>query len=328
MPALAITDHANLHGIIDFYKACKKADIKPIIGCEFYVAPESRFEKAEERYHLVLLCKNKIGYKNLIKLVSLSYSEGFYYKPRIDWELIQKYHHGLIAMSACLAGEIPRLIQSGNVETAEIRVQEFKELFGSDYYLEIMDHGLPEEKRVNPELIRIANKYDIPLVATNDTHYINQEDARLQDILLCIGTKDFLSNPSRFRFPNDQFYFKSPAEMEVLFKSIPEALKNTEEIAEKCSLDFNFGQILLPKFPVEDSVTTLRRKAYLALPERISSRPTSEVMERLEYELRVITDMGFADYFLIVQDIVNWAKANDIPVGPGRGSAGWSCPPR
>ncbi len=324
MPALAITDHANLYGIIDFYKACKKADIKPIIGCEFYAAPGSRFEKAEERYHLVVLCKDETGYKNLIQLVSRAYSEGFYYKPRIDWELLQKYHQGLIAMSACLAGEIPRLIQSGNVETAEIRAQEFKELFDSDYYLEIMDHGLPEEKRVNPELIRIANKYDIPLVATNDTHYINQEDARLQDILLCIGTKDFLSNPSRFRFPNDQFYFKSPTEMEALFEEIPEALKNTEEITEKCNLDFNFGQILLPKFPVEDSVTTLRRKAYLALPRRISFKPTSGIMERLEYELKIIADMGFADYFLIVQDIVNWAKENNIPVGPGRGSAAGS----
>jgi DNA polymerase-3 subunit alpha len=324
MPALAITDHANLHGIIDFYKACKKADIKPIIGCEFYVAPESRFEKAEERYHLVLLCKNEAGYKNLIQLVSRAYSEGFYYKPRIDWELLQEYHQGLIAMSACLAGELPRLIQTRNIETAEIRVQEFKELFGLDYYLEIMDHGLPEEKRVNPELVRIADKYNIPLVATNDTHYINQEDARLQDILLCIGTKNFLSNPSRFKFPNDQFYFKSPTEMEVLFKSIPEALKNTEEIAEKCNLDFNFGQILLPKFPVKDSAATLRRKAYLALPERISFKPTSEIMERLEYELKIITDMGFADYFLIVQDIVNWAKENNIPVGPGRGSAAGS----
>ncbi len=324
MPALAITDHANLHGIIDFYKACKKADIKPIIGCEFYAAPNSRFEKTKERYHLVLLCKNETGYKNLIQLVFRAYSEGFYYKPRIDWELLQEYQQGLVAMSACLAGEIPRLIQAGNIKTAEVRAQEFKELFGSDYYLEIMDHGLREENLVNPELVRIANKYNIPLVATNDTHYINQEDAHLQDIMLCIGTKNALSNPSRFRFPNDQFYFKSPAEMEVLFKSIPEALKNTEEIAGKCNLEFNFGQILLPKFPVKDSVATLRRKAYLALPERISLKPTSEIMERLEYELKIITDMGFADYFLIVQDIVNWAKENNIPVGPGRGSAAGS----
>jgi DNA polymerase-3 subunit alpha len=324
MPALAITDHGNLYGIMDFYKTCKNVGIKPIIGCEFYVAPGSRLKKAEERYHLVLLCKNETGYKNLIQLVSRTYSEGFYYKPRIDWELLQEYQQGLVAMSACLAGEIPRLIRAGNTEAAEIRAQEFKELFGSDYYLEIMDHFLPEEKRVNPQLVRIANKYNIPLVATNDTHYINQEDARLQDILLCIGTKNVLSNPSRFKFPNDQFYFKSPAEMEVLFKSIPEALKNTEEIAEKCNLEFNFGQILLPKFSVKDSVAALRRKAYLALPERISPRPNSEVMERLEYELKIITDMGFADYFLIVQDIVNWAKENNIPVGPGRGSAAGS----
>ena len=324
MPALAITDHANLHGIIEFYKACKAANIKPIIGCEFYVAPGSRFEKAEERYHLVLLCKNKTGYKNLIQLVSRAYNEGFYYKPRIDWELLQENPEGLIAMSACLAGEIPKLIQAGKVEAAETRAREFKELFGHDYYLEIMDHGLQEEKIVNRELIRIAGKFNIPLVASNDTHYINQEDARLQDILLCIGTKDVLSNPNRFRFSNNQFYFKSPTEMENLFKSIPEALKNTEEIAEKCNLEFSFGQILLPKFPVEDSNAALRRKAFLSLPERISSRPDPAVMERLEYELKVINDMGFADYFLIVQDIVNWSKKNGIPVGPGRGSAAGS----
>lgn len=324
MPALAITDHANLYGIVEFYKACEAADIKPIIGCELYVAPSSRFEKSEERHHLALLCKNETGYKNLIKLVYRAYSEGFYYKPRIDWELLREHHEGLIAMSACLAGEIPRLIQSGNIKAAETRAQEFKELFGPDYYLEIMDHGLQQEKIVNKELVRISKQHNIPLVATNDIHYINQEDADIQDILLCIGTKDVISNPERFKFPNNKFYFKSPAEMETLFSLIPEALNNTEEIAAKCNLKLSFNQKLMPKFPVKDAASVLRRKSFLALPKRISPQPDPEITERLEYELKVITDMGFADYFLIVQDIVNWSKENGIPVGPGRGSAAGS----
>lgn len=321
MPAVSITDHGNLYGAIDFYKACKKAGINPIIGCETYYGPD-RFSKDRTNYHLVLLCKNKTGYQNLIQLVSRAYSEGFYYKPRIDWELLTQHHEGLIALSGCIGGEIPRLIQAG--KEVDARLIEFKELFGDDFYLELMDHGLPEEKIVNPELIKLAKAHNIQLVATNDTHYINQEDAHIQDILLCIGTKDVLSNPTRFKFPNDQFYFKSPKEMKSLFKDTPEAISNTAVIADKCNLELEFGKILLPKFPVKDAVKTLREKAFLGLPKRIPAVPTPQVISRLNYELEVISNMGFADYFLIVQDIVSWAKSQNIPVGPGRGSAAGS----
>lgn len=324
MPAVALTDHGNLYGAIEFYKACQEAKIKPIVGCETYFAPGSRFSKERERYHLVLLCKNEAGYKNLIKLTSLAFAEGFYYRPRIDWDLLQKHHEGLVALSGCIAGEIPRLIQAGKPKEAEQCAQRFRELFEKDFYLEIMDHQLPEEKKSNPEIIRIAQKNNISVVATNDTHYINREDAKIQDILLAIGTKNVISNPNRFSFPNDQFYFKSPAEMEAIFKAIPEALKTSEEIAEKCNLELKFGQILLPKFPVDNSADTLRQKAFLGIPKRFRTYPGPEVIDRLEYELKTINDMGFADYFLIVQDIVNWAKENKIPVGPGRGSAAGS----
>ncbi len=322
MPAVAITDHGNLYGAIDFYKACKKAEIKPIIGCEVYCTPGSRFEKSTERYHLVLLCKNETGYKNLIQLVSRAYSEGFYYKPRIDWELLQQYHEGLIALSGCIAGEIPKLIQQN--KEVDARAIDFKELFGPDFYLELMDHGLPEEALVNPVLLRLSQRYDIPLVATNDTHYITKEDAQIQEILLCVGTKDVLSNPAHFRFPNNEFYFKSPEEMRKLFHYAPQAITNTEVIAEQCNLDFEFGKILLPKFPVDDPIKTLREKAFLGMPKRIPGAPDPQVIKRLNYELEVISNMGFADYFLIVQDIINWAKSQDIPVGPGRGSAAGS----
>ncbi len=321
MPAVAITDHGNLYGAIDFYKACKKAGLNPIIGCETYYVPDW-FSKDRTNYHLVLLCKNKTGYQNLIQLVSRAYSEGFYYKPRIDWELLTQHHEGLIALSGCIGGEIPRLIQDR--KEVDARLTEFKELFGDDYYLELMDHGLPEEKAVNPELIRLAQNHNIQLVATNDTHYINQEDAETQDILLCIGTKNVLSNPERFRFFNDQFYFKSPEEMKSLFRETPEAISNTAVIAEKCNLELEFGRILLPKFPVEDTVKTLREKAFLGLPKRFPKTPSPQVVSRLNYELEIISNMGFADYFLIVQDIVNWAKSQGIPVGPGRGSAAGS----
>lgn len=316
MDAVAITDHGNLYGVIPFYKECHKQGIKPIIGCEFYYVPD-RHEKHTTRYHLVLLAKNNQGYQNLIKLVSLSYSEGFYYKPRIDWELLTQNSQGLICLSACIAGEIPRMIQADT--DVSNRVNEFKSLFGEDYYFELMDHGLPEETVVNQEFIRLSKEYNVPLVATNDTHYIHKKDAETQDILLCIGTKDVLSNPDRFRFANSEFYFKSPDEMKLLFPE--EAILNTQLIADKCDVSIEFSKILLPQ--TENADALLRRKSFLGL-RRISTRPSEEVMSRLEYELKVISDMGFSNYFLIVQDIISWAKSNDIPVGPGRGSAAGS----
>lgn len=323
MPAVAITDHGNLHGAMDFYKACNAAEIKPIIGCEFYYAPKGRFDKSETtRHHLILLAKNLTGYHNLVKLSSLSYSEGFYYKPRIDWELLTQYNEGLIAMSACIAGEIPRLIQNNHIDQAILRACEFKELF-EDYYLELMDHELPEEKVTNKGLLEISRKHNIPLVATNDTHYITRAASLTQDVLLCIGAKRVLSDPARFKFPNDQFWFKSPEEMNQIFRETPAAIKNTFEIAEKCNLEIKTGEILLPKFPVEDSVHHLRMLVYKNLPSRLPHRPP-EVIERLNYELSIITNMGFSDYFLIVHDIISWAKSQKIPVGPGRGSAAGS----
>lgn len=323
MPAVAITDHGNLYGAIEFYKACKSAEIKPIIGCELYMAPDSRLIKNDsERHHLVLLAESLEGYQNLIKIVSQAYTEGFYYKPRADWDLLQQYSKGLTCLSACVGGEIPKLILANKISEAEKRSAEFSELF-ENFYLEIMDHGMPEEKTVNKELIRISKKLNIPLVATNDTHYINQADAYSQDILLCIGTKDVISNPSRYKFPNNQFWFKSPEEMAAIFKEVPEALTNTFEVAEKCNLDFEFGKYFIPKFFTEDSTGLLKQKVYLNLPKRLPKRPL-DVMNRLDYELNIITDMGFADYFLIVHDIVNWCKQEGIPVGPGRGSAAGS----
>ncbi len=321
MAALAITDHGNLYGAVEFYKACKKHQIKPIIGCELYYTPGSRFERKQERYHLVLLCKNRTGYQNLCNLVSKSYAEGFYYKPRIDWELLKQYHQGLICLSACLAGEIPRLITSGNIDLALDRCRNFKDLFGDDYYLEVMDHGLPEERHADRVMKEFGKRLDVKLVATNDTHYINKEDAHTQEILLCIGTKDLISNPNRFMFPNHEFYFKSPQEMASLFDA--EIIQSTYEIADKCNFEFELGKTLLPKFPVEDSEQYLRLQVYRNIPNRLHTRNV-ETMKRLEYELEVINKIGFADYFLIVRDIVDWCKENKIPVGPGRGSAAGS----
>jgi len=323
MPAVAITDHANLYGVVEFYKTCKEAEIKPIIGCELYTTP-NRLEKDTQRNHLVLLCKDKTGYNNLIKLVSRANTEGFYYKPRIDRELLEQHHEGLIALSGCMAGEIPQLILAGKLAEAEKTAEYYRDLLGEDFYLELQDHGIPEQTAVNRELVQIADKLKIPLVATNDVHYLEQKDAYIQDVLLCIGTKDVLSNPERFRFDSDQFYFKSPEEMKDLFGHVPEALKNTFKVAEKCNLEFDFGQHLLPKFPTDNPEALLRALAFKGLLPRYGPSPSKEVMARVNYELEVITKMGFADYFLIVHDIINWARENNIPVGPGRGSAAGS----
>jgi DNA polymerase-3 subunit alpha len=331
MPAVAITDHGVLYGVIDFYREAKKRGVKPIIGCEVYVAPRHRLDKQahvdDNFHHLVLLCKNENGYKNLLQLVSRAYMEGFYYKPRVDKELLQQYSEGLIALSGCIAGEIPRIILAGNYQEAVNTALLYQDIFGlGNFYLEIQDHGMPEEKEVIEGLAAISKQTGIPLVATNDIHYINQKDASDHDILLCIQTGSIVTDEQRLRFPSNEFYFKSSEEMELLFSRYKESLENTVRIAEQCNLDFSFGEFHLPGFQIPSGFTA---ETYLSHLVRQKLRqkyphPVPEVIQRMEYELATINSMGFATYFLIVQDLVNWAKQNGIAVGPGRGSAAGS----
>lgn len=331
MPALAITDHGTMYGVIDFYKEAKKAGIKPIIGCEVYVAPQSRFEKnpvhGENYYHLILLAETQQGYRNLVELVSRGSLEGFYYKPRVDKELLATYHEGLIALSACLAGEIPRKILNHDPQGARSSLEEYLNIFGkSNFFLEIQDQGIAEEKLVNQQLVELAEEYEVGLVATNDAHYIHKEDAEFHDILLCIQMGKTVNEPGRMRFPSSEFYLKSYSEMAQLFPKWPEALDNTCKIAERCHVDFEFGHHHLPAFPVPSNYTDqtyLRELCEKALPQRYKEI-TDEVRQRLDYELSVIHTMGFDSYFLIVWDFVNYARQEGIPVGPGRGSAAGS----
>lgn len=332
MPAVAITDHGVMYGVIDFYKEARRQGIKPIIGCEVYVAPRARQERApvngENYYHLVLLAENNQGYRNLMTLVSRAYTEGFYYKPRVDRELLAQYSTGLIALSACLAGEVPAAILQGDAAGAAATVRQYQEIFGRDnFYLELQDHGLPEQQRVNAALVSLAARLQAPLVATNDVHYLHRGDAEAHDILLCIQTGKTLAEPGRMRFPNEEFYFKTPAEMGTIFASYPLALENTARIAERCQVDIPFGQLHIPAFPVPagadsaaDYLTALCRER---LPWRYPDTPRA-AQERLTHELDIIIKMGFADYFLIVGDFINYARQHDIPVGPGRGSAAGS----
>ncbi|CQR74273.1 DNA polymerase III subunit alpha [Sporomusa ovata DSM 2662] len=331
MPAVAVTDHGTMYGIIDFYKQAKKQGIKPIIGCEVYVAPRSRFDKAavegESYYHLVLLATNEQGYRNLIELVSRGYSEGFYYKPRIDREILRSYNEGLIGLSACIAGEIPAAILRGDIDKAEALASEYKEIFGAEnFFIELQDHGMPEEKQANQQLVKIAQKLGLGLVATNDAHYINKQDAECHDVLLCIQTGKTVDEPGRMRFPSDDFYLKTPAEMAELFAEYPEALANTCKIAERCDVTFNFDILYLPDFPTPDGTSDaeyLTKLCREALSRRYSE-VTPEVTARLDYELDVIKKMGYPSYFLIVWDFVNYSRTKSIPVGPGRGSAAGS----
>ncbi|WP_094605085.1 DNA polymerase III subunit alpha [Sporomusa silvacetica DSM 10669] len=331
MPAVAVTDHGTMYGIIDFYKQAKKQGIKPIIGCEVYVAPRSRFDKAavegESYYHLVLLAYNEQGYRNLIELVSRGYSEGFYYKPRIDREILRSYNEGLIGLSACIAGEIPAAILRGDIDKAEALASEYKEIFGAEnFFIELQDHGMPEEKQANQQLVKIARKLGLGLVATNDAHYINKQDAECHDVLLCIQTGKTVDEPGRMRFPSDDFYLKTPAEMAELFAEYPEALANTCKIAERCDVTFNFDILYLPDFPTPDGTSDTEYLTKLC-QEALSWRYqeiTPEVTARLDYELDVIKKMGYPSYFLIVWDFVNYARTKSIPVGPGRGSAAGS----
>ena len=331
MKAIAITDHGAMYGVVNFYKEAKKAGIRPIIGCEVYLAPASRHDAFEVNgvryYHLILLAENEEGYRNLVKLVSLANIEGMYYKPRVDKELLRQYHQGLICLSACIAGEIPRAIIQDNMERADALTQEYISIFGRDnFFLEIQDHGMPEEKKAVAGLVQLAHKYDLGLVATNDLHYVRREDSEFHDVLLCIQTGTTMDDPFRMRFSSDNFYLKSAGEMQALFAAYPEAIANTVRIAERCQVDFTFGQHYLPNFPLPEGMTDemyLRRLC----EEKIHTRyePVTEaVRSRLEYELGIIHRMGFDSYFLIVWHFINYARSQSIAVGPGRGSAAGS----
>ena len=332
MKAIALTDHGVMYGAVDFYKECKKNDIKPIIGCEVYVAPHSRFDKEAGRdngyNHLILLAKNKTGYQNLSKLVSLSFVEGFYYKPRIDLEILEQYSEGLICLSACLAGSLSQAIIQDNMEKAEEIALWHKQVFKDDYYIEIQHNGLRQQIMVNQKLIQLARKLDIPLVATNDAHYLKKEDSYFHEVLLCIQTGKRMSDEDRMRFETEEFYIKSPEEMADYFSEFPDAIENTVKIAEKCNYDFEFGVTKLPNYDVPEEYEThldyFKDLCYKGIKNRYGENPSEEVMSRLEYEISVIEKMGYVDYFLIVWDYINYAKSVGIPVGPGRGSGAGS----
>ncbi len=330
--ALAITDHGYMYGVIDFYKECKKQGIKPIIGCEVYVAPRTRFDKVyhldSSPYHLVLLCKNQTGYQNLIKLVSKASVEGFYSKPRVDLELLKEYHDGLICLSACLAGQVPRRLAEKDYAAAREAALLYREIFGEgNYYLEIQNHQIALQQQILPDLYRLSLETEIPLVATNDVHYINREDADAQNVLVCIQTNRTVYDQSDLEFETQEFYLKSREEMEELFPGQAQALDNTLLIADRCQLDFTFGVTRLPYFEAptgEDNLTYFTRMCNEGMHRLYGADPPQNVKERLEYELKIITEMGYVDYYLIVHDFIRYAKSHDIPVGPGRGSGAGS----
>ena len=332
MDSAAITDHGVMYGVIDFYRAAREAGINPILGCEVYVAPGSRFDKdtgtGEDRYyHLVLLAENNKGYSNLMKIVSKGFVEGFYYKPRVDMELLREYHEGIIALSACLAGEVSRYLTRGMYEDAKAAALRYQDIFGKgNFFLELQDHGISEQQEVNRQLLRMHQETGIDLVATNDVHYTTAEDADPHDILLCLQTGKKLADEDRMRYEGGQYYVKSPEEMERLFPYALEALENTHKIAERCHVEIEFGVTKLPKYDVPEGYTSweyLNKLCFDGLSERYHP-VTQELKDRLEYELSTIKNMGYVDYFLIVWDFIKYARDNDIMVGPGRGSAAGS----
>ena len=331
MKAMAITDHGVMYGVIDFYKACKKEGIKPIIGCEVYVASRTRFDKEPQDkryYHLILLAKNNKGYQNLSKLVSLGFTEGYYYKPRIDLEILEKYHEGIICLSGCLAGSVSQAILNGNIEEAENVAKWHKNVFGEDYYLEIQNNGVKEQVMVNQKIIQIARRLDIPIVATNDAHYLKREDAYNHEVLLCIQTGKRITDEDRMRFETDELYVKSPEEMSEYFKNFPDAIENTVKIAEKCNVEFEFGHTILPNYDVPPEYAThydyFKKLCDDGIKKRYGENPSQEILDRASYELKIISQMGYVDYYLIVWDYINYAKSVGIPVGPGRGSGAGS----
>ena len=332
MDSAAITDHGVMYGVIDFYRAARAAGINPILGCEVYVAPGSRFDREigsgdDRYYHLVLLAENNQGYANLMKIVSKSFVEGFYYKPRVDLQLLEKYHEGLIALSACLAGEVARFLTRGMYEDAKAAALRYQDIFGKgNFFLELQDHGIPEQQNINQQLLKMHRETGIELVATNDVHYTLAEDAQPHDVLLCLQTGKKLSDENRMRYDGGQYYVKSPEEMERLFPYATEALENTHKIAERCHVEIEFGVTKLPKFDVPEEYTSweyLNELCFKGLEERYQP-VTEELKERLNYELSTIKNMGYVDYFLIVWDFIRYARDHDIMVGPGRGSAAGS----
>ncbi len=330
--SLAITDHGVMYGVIDFYRACQDAGIKPIIGCEIYVSPGSRFDREKGQddfkyFHLVLLAENDIGYHNLMKIVSVGFTEGYYYKPRVDYETLEKYHEGIIALSACLAGEVARYLSGYRYEDAKEAALRYERIFGKgNFFLELQDHGIEEQKLVNQQLLRLHNETGIELVCTNDTHYILEEDAAAHDILLCIQTGKKVSDANRMRYEGGQYYLKSEAQMAELFPYAPQALENTHKIAERCNVEIEFGVQKLPHFDVPEGYTAWEYLQYLCgegFQKRYPDQPQA-LKERLQYELDTIHSMGYVDYFLIVWDFIHYAKSRGIMVGPGRGSAAGS----
>lgn len=331
MDSCAITDHGSMYGVVDFYREAKAQGIHPIIGCEVYMAPRSRFDKVHDidnkTSHLILIAENQKGYKNLIKLVSAGYIDGFYYKPRIDFEMLKEHSEGIIALSACIAGEVPKALLRGDYDEAKKIALKYAEVLGKDnYFLEIQDHGLSEQKRIIPDMLRLSEETGIGLVATNDIHYLKKEDAKYQDVLMCIQMEKKVDDPDRMKFETEEFYIKSPEEMMSLFEYVPQAIENTEKIAKRCNVDFDFGTRHLPAYAVpdgKDAFEYLRELCQSGLEKRYS--PVSdELQKRLDYELGVIKSMGFVDYFLIVWDFIHFAKNNGVMVGPGRGSAAGS----
>ena len=330
--SLAITDHGVMYGVIDFYKAAKEAGIKPIIGCEVYVAPGSRFDREtstgdDRYYHLVLLAENDLGYHNLAKIVSRGFIDGYYYRPRVDLEVLERYHEGIIALSACLAGEVQRHIVRGFYEEGKKAALRYQEIFGEgNFFLEIQDHGIPAQKTVIASLLRMSKETGIGLVATNDIHYINAEDAAAHDILLCIQTNKKVGDENRMRYEGGQYFLKSEEEMRALFPFAGEALDNTHKIADRCNVEIEFGVTKLPKFHVPEGYTSweyLQKLCYEGLAKRYEDAE-GQIRKKMEYELDVIRTMGYVDYFLIVWDFIHFARSQDIMVGPGRGSAAGS----
>src|SRR5580704_18115124 len=346
-PAVGITDHGNMYGILDFYKECNDQGIVPVLGTELYMAAESRHERPVRRgrvddgggegdqgqklyYHLTALAETTQGYRNLMKLSSDAYLEGYYYKPRVDWELLERYHEGIVVTSGCLGGVVLQALLKGDMELAVTRAARLQDIFGRDsMFVELQDHGLPEQHRTNPMLLELARRIKAPLLATNDSHYTGQGDALAHDALLCVQTGSQMDDPNRFKFHGDQHYLKTALEMRSLFAELPEACDNTLWIAERAAVEIEFGRPQLPEFDLPEGFATqgqyLRHLTYEGAAQRYGDPLPPEVVTRLDYELGVIEDMGFSAYFLVVWDLIHYARTHGIRVGPGRGSAAGCC---